>query len=151
MKKNGKTHVLHGCLAVVMMMAGVSQAAELSLDVRKAMGSELRDGERIATGRIICREVHTGFHVWMNAREDGGRPGHWLIQGKHGSRNELSVRLEGEGWSAVQEGRKGMIKAGSGELAMFDVVSDGRQRAGADEYVLSISGSCRHNHNGTVE
>lgn len=146
MKKNVKTHVLPGCLAVVMvMMAGVSQAAELSLDVRKPMVSELRDGEKIATGRIICREAHTGFHIRMNAREDKGRPGHYLIQGKHGSRNELSVRLEGEGWSAVQEGRKGMIKPGSGELAMFDVVSDGRQRAGADEYALSVSGNCTDN------
>ncbi|EEW0634986.1 adhesin [Escherichia coli] len=143
MKKNGKTHVLHGCLAVVMvMMAGVSQAAELSLDVRKAMGSELRDGERIATGRIICREAHTGFHVWMNGREDEGRPGHLLIQGKHDSRNEIRARVEGEGWSAITEGEHRLVKAGEEEQAVFDVVSDGRQRAGADEYVLSVSGSC---------
>ena len=146
MKRNGKTHVLHGCLAVVMvMMAGVSQAAELSLDVRKSAGSELRDGERIATGRIICREAHTGFYILMNARGDEGRPGHWLIQGKHGSRNELRVRVEGEGWSVITEGEHRLVKAGTEEQVVFDVVSDGRQRAGADEYVISVSGGCVDN------
>ncbi len=150
MKKNRKTYVLPGCLtAVMVMMAGVSQAAEMSFDVRKSAGPELRDGEKIATGRIICREAHTGFHVWMTVRADVGRPGHYLIQGKHGGRNELRVRLEGEGWSAAQEEQQGIIKPGSSELTMFDVVSDGRQRAGADEYVFSVSGSCTNN--GTAE
>ena len=141
--EKGKKYVLSGGLAAVMvMMATVSQAAELSFDVRKSAEAELQDGEVIATGRIICREAHTGFHVWMNTREDGGRPGHYLIQGKRGDRNELRVRLEGDSWSVVQDERKGMIKSGSDELAVFDVVSDGRQRAGADEYAFSVSGSC---------
>ncbi|EIT0571509.1 AfaD family invasin [Escherichia coli] len=143
MKKRVRMHVLPGCLVVVMvMMAGVSQAAELSLDVRKSAGSELRDGEKIATGRIVCRESHTGFHVWMNGREDEGRPGHWLIQGRHESRNELRVRVEGEGWSTITEGEHRLVKVGTEEQVVFDVVSDGRQRAGADEYVLSVSGGC---------
>ncbi|HFJ2168773.1 TPA: AfaD family invasin [Salmonella enterica] len=145
MKKNGKTHVLPGCLAFVMMMSGFSQAAEVSLDVRKPAGSELRDGERIATGRILCREAHTGFYVWVNGREDEGRPGHWLIQGKHDSRNELRVRVDGEGWSVVTEGAQRLVKAGTEEGAVFDVAADGRQHAGADEYILSVSGSCADN------
>ena len=141
--EKGKKHVLSGGLVAVMaMIATVSQAAELSFDVRKPAGAELQDGEIIATGQIICREAHTGFHVWMSARENGGRPGHYLIQGKRGDRNELRIRLEGDGWSVVQEGRKGVIKSGSDGLAVFKVVSDGRQRAGADEYAFSVNGSC---------
>ncbi|EFA9626173.1 adhesin [Escherichia coli] len=137
MKRSIRMHVLLESLTVVIViMAGVSQAAELSLDVRKSAGVELRDGEKIATGRIICRESHTGFHVWMNGHEDEGHPGHYLIQGKHGSQNELRVRLEGEGL-------KGM--AGTTEQSVFDVVADGRQRAGADEYVFSVSGNCMGN------
>lgn len=144
-KKNGKTHVLLGGLAFVMMMSGFSQAAELSLDVRKSAGSELRDGEKIATGRIICREAHTGFYIRMNGREDEGGPGHWLIPGKHDSRNELRVRVDGEGWSVVTEGEQRLVKVGTEEQTVFDVVADGRQRAGADEYILSVSGSCADN------
>lgn len=144
MKKNGKAHVLPGCLVVV-MMSGFSQAAELSLDVRKSAGTELRDGEKIATGRIICREAHTGFYIRINGREDEGRLGHWLIQGKHDSRNELRVRVGGEGWSVVTEGEHRMVKAGTEEQAVFEVVTDGRQRPGADEYILSVSGSCADN------
>lgn len=146
MERSVRMHVLPGCLAVVMvMMAGVSQAAELSLDVRKAMGAELRDGEKIATGRIICREAHTGFYIRMNGYEDEGRPGHYLIQGKHDSRHELRVRVEGEGWSVVTEGERRLVKAGTEEQVVFDVVSDGSQRAGADEYVISVSGNCADN------
>ena len=145
MKKNGKTHVLLGGLAFVMMMSGFSQAAELSLDVRKSAGSELRDGEKIATGRIICREAHTGFYIRMNGREDESRPGHWLIQGKYDGRNELLVRVDGEGWSVVTEGEHRLVKADTQEQSVFDVVADGKQRAGADEYILSVSGSCADN------
>ncbi|HAM3921900.1 TPA: adhesin [Escherichia coli] len=139
-------HALPGCLAAVMvMMAGVSQAAELSIDVHRPVGAELQDGERIATGRIICREAHTGFHVWMNAREDERRPGHYLIQGKHDRRHELRVRLDGGGWSVVREGGRGITRPGAGEQLVFDVMADGRQRAGVDEYVFSVSGNCIDN------
>ncbi|EFZ4722219.1 adhesin [Shigella sonnei] len=143
-KKNGKTHVLLGGLAFV-MMSGFSQAAELSLDVRKSAGSELRDGEKIATGRIICREAHTGFYIRINGREDESRLGHWLIQGKHDGRNELRVRVDGEGWSVVTEGEHWLVKAGTEEQAVFDVVADGKQHAGTDEYILSVSGNCADN------
>ena len=145
MKKNGKALVLPGCLVVV-MMSGFSQAAELSLDVRKSAGTELLDGEKIATGRIICREAYTGFYIWMNSREDERRPGHWVIQGKHDSRNELRVRVDGDGWSVATGGGRRLVKAGgTEEQAVFDVVADGRQRAGADAYILSVSGSCADN------
>ncbi|EPY5210443.1 AfaD family invasin [Klebsiella pneumoniae] len=144
MKKNGYIYTLLTGLAV-MMMAGISQAAELNLDSRGVMSGELRDGTKLATGRIICREEHTGFHIWMNARQDEGRPGHYLIQGKQGSQHEIRARLEGEGWFVEQERQPGMVKSGTDDQAIFDVVADGIQQAVADEYVLTITGNCMGN------
>lgn len=144
MKKKGNIYALLAGLAVV-MMAGISQAAELNLDSRGGMSGELRDGMKMATGRIVCREAHTGFHIWMNARQDEGRPGHYLIQGKQDSRHEIRVRLEGEGWSVEQERQQEMVKPGTDDQAIFDLVSDGMQHAVPDEYVFSITGNCMDN------
>lgn len=137
-------HVLLIAL-MVMLMAVFSQAAELTLDSRREISGELRDGTKIATGRIVCRDAHTGFHIWMNVCEDEGRPGHCLIQGKHDNRHEIRVRIEGVGWLGAQEWKRGMVKNGTGEQAMFDVVSDGRQHVASDEYVYSITGNCTNN------
>ncbi|EPT7718396.1 AfaD family invasin [Escherichia coli] len=141
MEKNINIHSLMSGLAIV-MMAGISQAAELNLDTRGVMSGELRDGTKLATGRIICREEHARFHIWMNARQDEGRPGHYLVQGKQGGRHEIRVKLKGDGWFAEQESLPGMVKTGTDDQAIFDVVVDGMQHATPDEYVLSITGNC---------
>lgn len=55
---------------VFLMIGGLSQAAEITLVSHRSMGSQLRDGMILATGRIICREIHTGFQIWMNDRQE---------------------------------------------------------------------------------
>lgn len=126
----------------LMVMAGFSQAAELNLNSRGGIGGELRDGAIIATGRIVCREAHNRFHVWMNAREDKGRPGHYLVRGKRDSRNEIRIRLEGKEWVPVPAGQRGVERTGTDTQVMFDVVADGRQHADPDEYIFSVTGTC---------
>lgn len=135
MKKNGKTHVLLGGLAFV-MMSGFSQAAELSLDVRKSAGSELRDGEKIATGRIICREAHTGFYIRMNGREDESRLGHWL-DGVEFTELALSPTCDTKVWvrdasgMADAEGRGVMIGKATKAQASYSL----RELAGAKDLI----------------
>lgn len=126
----------------LMVMAVFSQAAELNLNSQGGMGGELRDGVIIATGRMVCREAHTNFHVWMNAREDEGHPGHYLVRGKRDSQHEIRIRLEGEGWYPVPAGKQGVVHLGTEALVMFDVVADGKQYAAPDEYVLWVTGAC---------
>nr|MCD3710457.1 adhesin [Escherichia coli] len=73
MKKTIRDFVFSG--AVLMTIGGLSQAAEVNLVPQRGVTSNLPDGLRIATGRIVCREAHTGFHVWINAHPVGNRVG----------------------------------------------------------------------------
>lgn len=140
MKKSILT-VLTG--VVLMVSGGHAQAEELNIVPHKGMTGELRDGMKIATGRIICREAHTGFHIRINARQQESRPGHYIIQGRRDSRHELRVRIAGEGWSpSVTGGQEGMVSYGQREQGVFDVVADGRQRVEADKYIYSVTGEC---------
>ncbi|MBK0760873.1 adhesin, partial [Escherichia coli O25b:H4-ST131] len=41
------------CGMLLMVMSGVSQSAELTLESHGSRGGQLRDGEKLATGRII--------------------------------------------------------------------------------------------------
>ncbi|HBC0970021.1 TPA: adhesin [Escherichia coli] len=129
---------------VLTAILGVSQAAEVSLDVSygNIRAGNVWDGARIATGRVVCRDSHTGFHIQMNAWREGYLSGHYLIRGKRDNRHELRVRLEGDGWYGAQDGTQGMLKSGDGEMAMFDVVADSKQYVLADEYVFSVTAKC---------
>lgn len=101
------------CGMLLMVMSGVSQSAELTLESHGSRGGQLRDGEKLATGRIICREAHTGFHVWMNERQVDGRAERYVVQSKDG-RHELRVRTGGDGWSPVKEKAGRGVEARSG-------------------------------------
>ncbi len=128
---------------VAIMITGGGQAAELSLDTNNRIShDELRDGTRLATGRIICREQHAEFQIWIHAREDAGHHGHYILQGIHGSHHELRVRVEGDGWSVATDEMRKMVKVGSESQATFAVVVDGGQQAFPDRYDFSIAGNC---------
>nr|WP_240760602.1 AfaD family invasin [Escherichia coli] len=110
--------------------------------MRRDLTGVLRDGERISVGRLICRDVHTGFYVSLEIAGQGEHAGHYVITRKGDSRRELRIRLGGEGWVTATEGKKGVVKAGSNELAVFDVVVDGNQHVAPGEYVFSVRGEC---------
>lgn len=126
----------------LVVMAGFSQAADLNLNTRRGMGGELQDGVIIATGRIICREAHTKFHVWINAHEDKERPGHYLVRGNRDRRNEIRIRVGGKGWTPVPGVHQGVERPGTGDQARFYLAADGMQHVAPDEYVFSVTGTC---------
>ncbi|TBN97381.1 adhesin [Salmonella enterica subsp. salamae serovar 13,22:z:-] len=130
-------------IAVLMIVTNLSQAAEVTLEAREGMSGSLRDGMRVATGSVVCRENHTGFQIKMNALPVDNSPGHYIVQGRRDKRHEMRVRLGGDGWSvSVAEGQEGVSRPGNGELVIFDVVVDGNQHVAPDEYVYSVSGKC---------
>ncbi|WP_396076090.1 AfaD family invasin [Escherichia coli] len=124
-------------------LSGLLQAAELELSSLNRMGGNLSDGTRIATGQILCRDSHSGFHVWMNAQKAGYQPEHYIIRGQLNSQNEIRVRLTGDRWSpSVDKGQNGVIRISADERAIFDILVDGRQNVEADRYILSLHGVC---------
>ncbi len=128
---------------ILVVLSGHLQAAELNIVPRHGMNSDLRDGMKIATGRIICREAHTGFQIWINTRQLENSQGHYIIEGKRDDRHGLRVRIGGEEWSpSVTEGHEGSVSHSKNEQAVFDVVVDGNQHVTPDEYVYSVAGIC---------
>ncbi|ELP8185552.1 adhesin [Escherichia coli] len=127
---------------VLVVISSLAQAVELSLNTSDGRSGELKDGTKVATGRIICRGTYTSFHTWMNSRQMGNIPGHYIILGRHDSHNEMRVRLDGAGWLPSVSDGQGMVSTGIPEQHTFDVVIDGNQRLGPDEYILSVSGEC---------
>ncbi|EFG6833514.1 adhesin [Escherichia coli] len=142
--KLSKKRVLTALSSTVLIVASsLSQAVELNLVPRNGVIGDLYDGTNIATGRIVCLGEHMSFNLWINSPSVENNPGHYIIQGRQDSRHKLYVRIDGEGWSpSVREGRKGMVRYGQDEQAVFHVVLDGRQNVVADEYVYSITGEC---------
>ncbi|MUN05367.1 AfaD family invasin [Escherichia coli] len=128
---------------VLIFVSSLSQAVEMNLDARNGMSGELRDGARMATGRILCREAHSEFHIWMNTQQVENRPGLYIVEGKYDPRHKIRVRLEGDGWlSSVLNEDQGVIKKDSAEQTVFDVVVDQNQSVAPDEYVFSVFGEC---------
>lgn len=56
---------------VLVVISSLAQAVELSLNTSDGRSGELKDGTKVATGRIICRGTYTSFHIWMNSRQMG--------------------------------------------------------------------------------
>ena len=128
---------------VFLMIGGLSQAAEITLVSHRSTGSQLRDGMILATGRIICREIHTGFQIWMNDRQEGGHPRHYVIQNSKGNQGELRVRIGGNSWfSSLDEEGQGWIRLGKEKQVNFDVIVDGEQYIPPGKYIFSVSGKC---------
>ena len=127
---------------LIIALSGVSQAAELALYPQHNKGGNLVDGVRIAKGRIVCRDAHSGFRIWMNARKAGERS-EYIIKGRTKNQHEIRVRLGGDGWSpSVLKEQYGMARSGTEEGAIFDVLLDGDQYVAPDEYVFSVRGLC---------
>ncbi|HEC4831796.1 TPA: adhesin, partial [Escherichia coli] len=100
-------------------------------------------GMILATGRIICREIHTGFQIWMNDRQEGGHPRHYVIQNSKGNQGELRVRIGGNSWfSSLDEEWQGWIRLGKEKQVNFDVIVDGEQYIPPGKYIFSVSGKC---------
>ncbi len=120
-----------------------SQAAEIELSLQHKNGGSLSDGTRMATGRILCRDSHSGFHVWMNAQKAEVQSAHYIIKGQLNNQHEMRVRLSGDGWYPSTTGEhNGIVKIGRDENAIFDILIDGNQNLTPDRYTLSLSGVC---------
>ncbi|EFA7448302.1 adhesin [Escherichia coli] len=129
--------------SLLLLLSGFSQATEMMLFPQYQKGGALSDGTRMATGRILCRDSHSSFHVWMNAKKIEGRSAHYIIKGQRNSKNEMRVRLSGDGWSAdATEDRNGVVKIGKDESAIFDILIDGDQNAAPDKYIFFLRGVC---------
>ncbi|EEV7142231.1 TPA: aggregative adherence fimbria I minor subunit AggB [Escherichia coli] len=130
------------CGVLVMVMSGLLDAAEITLISHKTLGSQLRDGMKLATGRIACREPHDGFHIWINASQNG-KVGHYIVQNNRETKHELKVKIGGGGWSSsLIEGQRGVYRQGEEKQAIFDIMSDGNQYSAPGEYIFSVSGEC---------
>lgn len=128
---------------LILILSGDLQATELELYPQYNKGGSLADATRIAKGRIVCKNVHSGFHVWMNAKKAGEQPGHYIIKGQTNSQHEIRVRLSGDGWSPyVEKEGNGMVKTGNGEIAIFDILVDSDQNVVSDNYIFSLRGEC---------
>ncbi|HFW5409032.1 TPA: AfaD family invasin [Salmonella enterica subsp. enterica serovar Saintpaul] len=120
------------------------QAAEVDIVLHHRINSDLRDGMKIATGRIICRGTHTGFQVWINTHQLENSPGHYIIKGKRDDSHVLRVRIDGAEWSpSVTNDHEGAVRSYSqnGQV-VFDVVADGNQHVAQDEYIYPVAGEC---------
>ncbi|HHY8365315.1 TPA: AfaD family invasin [Escherichia coli] len=140
MKK--KIQLLFAGLAV-MLLPNLSCAAEITLDEQFVIGGDLRNGTKIAKGRIFCPEAHTEFRIWVNSQAQKKGTGHYILLGKHSENNRMNIRLEGDGWRVSSiEAKNILTKFWSGNIATFDVVVDGDQKVPSDEYFISVSGYC---------
>ncbi|EEJ1196347.1 adhesin [Salmonella enterica] len=128
-------------LLAVLLTTGRVWSAELTLDMRQVVNGSLRDGEKLATGRLVCREAHSGFQVRLEAPTQGEAAERYIIRGKNNIRHELKVRPEGSGWHTVLGGW-GVKKTSTEEHVIFNIVADGQQEPVADEYVLQVTGFC---------
>lgn len=127
---------------VLMVMSGGGAAAELHLESRGGSGTLLHDGAKVAMGRIICREAHAGFRVWMNERQVDGRAEHYVVRSKDG-RHEMRVRIGGDNWSPLKgDGGTGVFRPGQEKQFFFDVMADGNQRVAPGEYLFTVDGVC---------
>ncbi|EEY3971055.1 adhesin [Escherichia coli] len=128
---------------LIIILTGESQATELALYPQYNNGGRLADATRIAKGRIVCQNAHSGFHIWMNAQKAGEQLGHYIIKGQTNSQHEIRVRLSGDGWLPATTGEhNGIVRIGRDENAIFDVLIDGDQNVTPDRYTLSLSGVC---------
>jgi len=126
-----------------MLMGSFSQAADITLMNHKYMGNLLHDGVKLATGRIICQDTHSGFRVWINARQEGGGAGKYIVQSTEGPQHNLRIRIGGNGWSSfVEKGIQGVFNTIKEDASIFYIEVDGNQQVQPGKYLFSVSGEC---------
>lgn len=143
-----KTYRWYRPVAVALLLAAFHPAlyaadepVRLDIQVRAGLpGGVVKDGTRLATGRISHTENHTGFHVWSLAAAVPGKPGVYVLDGTGYANNGLRVRLQGTEWRDAQDGRGLALLTDRGS-ASLDVVADGDQMVKADNWRLQLQGA----------
>ncbi|EGN4670391.1 adhesin [Escherichia coli] len=127
----------------LLLISGGVYAEKLNISVQKILSGELLDETKIATGRIVCQNSHSGFHIWMTSRQEGNSSNRYIIQGKNDSRNEIRIKLDGYRWSSFMNGEsQGIVRLGNESQSEFYILIDGNQSPVPDEYVFSVKGAC---------
>ena len=140
--KNKLMQLLATLLMSVFILAGISRAdaaddePKMQLSARPLSGTYLQNGTVIGHGTVSYSGVHSGFEVWLDAPQNGGRPGHYVIRGKNNVSHLLHIRLEQEGWAADIKGGKGILLLTGEEQANFDIVVNDAQDVMPDQYAI---------------
>lgn len=127
--------------AIFILFTGLSQAAEVDVEIRGDISGILNDGDVISVGRLICREQHIGVQVKILAYPQDGNGDKYVVAGHNDSRHKLKLRLKGNGWKSQAE-TDGIMKNSSDMTEVFYVVADGQQKPVADSYKIRVSGAC---------
>ncbi|OON38613.1 hypothetical protein BTJ39_17285 [Izhakiella australiensis] len=113
---------------------------EVSLTMRSPQDNRLRDGGLIGSIRVTYREPHTEFQVWLEAEKSATAADRYVLTGKNDARNNLKIRLTGEGWTAnANDGQSGLTRQTTDEQVSVNIVVDGNQETAPDEYVITAN------------
>lgn len=126
-------------ISLILLMSGMVQAApEVSLTARSQGDTHLRDGARVAEGRVLVREAHTGMRVWLEAMKSGEDPARYILSGSNRPAHQLRVRLQVRDAEPDRRDRQGLILLTPEPQIRYEVVADGDQKVAADEYGLTV-------------
>lgn len=128
-------------LVLTALSARADDKPELTLSGRSHLGSQVREGDLIANGKITYQGRHSGFKVWLEARKSGEAPDHYIVTGTHDGEHELRVVIGRDGWRPDDKAGNGIIILTGEPQAEFDVVSDRDQTVAADEYRIMVNGA----------
>ncbi|EAN4898307.1 hypothetical protein EHZ81_23740, partial [Salmonella enterica] len=127
--------VLKGLLSFFLVCSSTVIAAEINLETRAFSGSYLYDGDIIATGSVFCDDGEVSRVVLLNIKPvNGSQSNVYHLQGRNKPSNELTVRIEGNGWSPSDKVGNGIYKKLINKQDQFYVVANGRQHVRADIY-----------------
>lgn len=126
-------------ISLSLLMSGVVLAApEVSLTARTQGDTGLRDGARVAEGKVLVREAHTGVRVWLEAVKSGDAPARYVLTGRHRPGHQLRVRLQVGDAEPDHRVGQGLILHTPEPQVRYEVVADGDQKVAADEYGLTV-------------
>ena len=103
------------------------------------MAGMLGDERVIATGSVsVTRSsVDDNIVVWLNALQDGGHGGRYIITGKNNENNKLRVKLKAED-SHSDNNSGGIVFTGNRFTRTFEIVADGEQKITSDVYPINL-------------
>ncbi|HAL2104979.1 TPA: hypothetical protein H5X32_004977, partial [Escherichia coli] len=97
----------------------------------------------IATGSVFCDDGEVSRVVLLNIKPvNGSQSNVYHLQGRNKPSNELTVRIEGNGWSPSDKVGNGIYKKLINKQDQFYVVANGRQHVRADIYTIRASSIC---------
>lgn len=118
-----------------------AQDSSLQLLFFSKEGGWVKDGQTIGLGRLSCAAEHSYFEVWMPSNATSGDLQSYLIYDLDNRQSSIKVRLQGNGWQAV-DSLNGLRKRGGEYTATFEIVASGEQQFLPGRYPLIMNGRC---------